>query len=103
MEVLYDGWVHYWNAQWSIIPYIKIVYLANYLVIWRLPPVSEAALSRNEEVVVGEKKVGHYELHCLWYVGCVYRKANVESKMVYLLFLFNREVDTYIGLLDGEP
>lgn len=56
-EALCDGWVHCWNAWWSIIPYIKIVYLAKYLVIWSSPPVSEAALSRNEEVLVGERKV----------------------------------------------
>lgn len=100
MEVLCDGCVHYWNAQWSIIPYIEIVYLHNYLVNLSPPPLSEASLSRNEEVVVGERKVGHYELHCLWHLGYVYRKANVESKMVYLLFLLNRKADTYIGLLD---
>lgn len=33
-EALCGGWVRYWNAQWSIVPYIKIVFVANYFVIW---------------------------------------------------------------------
>lgn len=90
VEVLCDGWVHYWNAQWSIIPYIKIVYLANYLVIWSLPLGSEAALSRNEEVVGEKKGWGTRKFIVCDIVGCVFRKANVKSKMIYLLFLLNR-------------
>lgn len=87
-EALCDGFVHCWKAQWSLHQNWLFTWLII-LVIWRPPPVIEAALSRNEMVIMGaRRKVScTLELLCLWHVGCIYRKANVESKIVYLQVL----------------